>query len=389
MKQSIYPVVSSYKRLLAKQRILGDTRMLFVGDPHFDETNTTTTNILHKETLSLIKSYRPHAVVVMGDILDRYESVKTPVQRRAVKFLEDIAKVSYLIVLMGNHDIRNHEDYLSRVHGFAALDNWDNTLLVDVPKSTVVGGLKILALPYVPKGRFLEAVSDYGFAVQDFDLVLSHQEYRGARMGGGVISEDGDPWLPMYPLNISGHIHDHAWPQENLCYVGMPYMRKWDDMRGKGLSLFVWKGEENTISDSQSPETHQRPDTKRANAPSEIRFALSVPDKVKIVLSVSEALLWNASEVQSAIEGGAEVRVTVRGSETELAAFQKSGAEQAWAQLGIETTRTKQIAAPVQYAYIEQRSTYTATLRATIEKMKDNVLLDIFNKLSSKYSITT
>lgn len=204
-------------------------------------------------TLSLIQETKPPLVVVLGDVLDTHSKIDQIPAKLAVEWLGKIAKLSRLVLLIGNHDRVNDEDFLTDQHPFTALKQWDNTLVVDSGRPVPVEGFRLYAMPYVPCGRFEEGLREsfrrngmpddlFEETLKQTHLLLAHQEFRGAKMGA-FVSEKGDVWPLDAPLVVSGHIHDAQTPQPNVRYIGTPLQHAFGDTRDKTVSFFVLKRE--------------------------------------------------------------------------------------------------------------------------------------------------
>ena len=100
-----------------------------------------------------------------------------------------------------------------------ALKKWDNVCVVDKPIITKIGEVNIAMCPYVPNGRFVEALSTtIGNDWRNCRMIFAHQEFKGCKMGH-IISTEGDEWSDEYPPIISGHIHDYQ-KINNIFYPG-------------------------------------------------------------------------------------------------------------------------------------------------------------------------
>lgn len=208
-------------------------KILCIGDPHFKTSNSFETDEIYTQVEKILTQESWDACVVLGDILDTFERINLDVFKRAISFLEMIHSHTFLILLIGNHDRVNNSEYLTDRHAFKALEKWDRTVIAWKVECITLQSLKILAVPYVPVGRFQEAINT---KPEDFipDLVFAHQEFKGAKMGK-IISEHGDQWSLDSPLCISGHIHDYDILQENLIYPGTPFQQGFSDTTSKAL----------------------------------------------------------------------------------------------------------------------------------------------------------
>lgn len=204
-------------------------KILCIGDPHFKTSNARDTTEMHQE-IKLLLENNYVACVVLGDILDTFERINLDCYKRAIDFLHDIHQKTKLILLIGNHDRVNNQEYQTERHMFGPLEKWENTFIVWKTTDVKIENFKFLCVPYVPTGKFKEAIQD--FNIQDYDLVFAHQEFKGAKLGR-IISENGDEYSLDYPTCISGHIHDYDVLQENLIYSGTPYQLSFNDTPNK------------------------------------------------------------------------------------------------------------------------------------------------------------
>lgn len=220
-------------------------KTLVIGDPHFKVSNAQQTDEMVTSILKIAKEIRPELIVCLGDILDRHETIHVSPLTRATNFLKSLSEVAHLIVIIGNHDRPNNSNFLTNEHPFSALQYWDNITLVDKVKVTTIDNFKFVSVPYVPPGRFREALSTKVSDFSDFQgvtAIFAHQEFQGAKMGA-ITSTNGDVWPLDLPLVISGHIHDYDHLQTNIIYVGTPIQHAWGDKSDKTISLFTFKSD--------------------------------------------------------------------------------------------------------------------------------------------------
>lgn len=242
-----------------------DGEILFIGDPHFKRNNEYETAILYSEIERVLLSQKFKGCVVLGDTLDSFRKIESDVLTRAVKFLEMISlNVEILIVIIGNHDRINQTDHLTEISPFYSLKKWENTIIVDDIKSTVFSDKKILLVPYVEEGIFVESVNSYllrnNESIDEYSLVIAHQEFGGCSLGS--IRSEGEKYPEEWPLCISGHIHTYEKVGKNLYYFGTPYQQSFGDTTRKGiysvnfsfLSRNSTKKESNGVGESHRKE---------------------------------------------------------------------------------------------------------------------------------------
>lgn len=220
-----------------------EIKIFVIGDPHFKTNNVEECNQMCQKILCYLDQIQPDAVVCLGDILDRHETIHVGPLLRSISFFESIAQKYRLYILIGNHDRPNNQVFMTEEHPFTALKLWKNTTIVDSTYSEYIQGKNFVFVPYVPPGRFMEALQ--GIDLNTVHTIFAHQEFYGAKMGA-TESVIGDKWDSEYPLVISGHIHDYQVIQKNIIYTGTPIQHAYGDREDKGVWLFRFSG--NTVS---------------------------------------------------------------------------------------------------------------------------------------------
>ena len=213
-------------------------RILVIGDPHFKVSGVLEHQEMIAAVLTTAKQQHPDIIVVLGDVLDRHETIHVSPLTRAVDFLIELSTITKTFVLIGNHDLKNNRQFLSKEHALIGL-RYPNLTIVDTPTTEVLDDLLFVFCPYVPPGRFdeaLDVVPNWSQAT----AIFAHQEFYGANMDG-LQSTDGDRWSLNRPLVISGHIHTFQILQPNLLYPGTPMQHNFGDDPNKGLSLFMFQ----------------------------------------------------------------------------------------------------------------------------------------------------
>ena len=150
--------------------------ILVIGDPHFKNDNTLETDLMHTEIIKLLISKPFKFVVILGDILHKHEKIDMFPYDRSIKFLKDIKdNCKKLYILIGNHDRPNNNDFLTDRHSFNSLKEWDNTIIVDNIIVEEIEEYKFCFAPYVPVGRFMEALNTNSVNLEEITIVFSHQ----------------------------------------------------------------------------------------------------------------------------------------------------------------------------------------------------------------------
>ena len=194
--------------------------IIIIGDPHFQMSNMGEVKIFIQKCIAHVKEQKEnlYAIVVLGDVLHDHERVHSTALNVAVNFLNELAEISPTYVLVGNHDLINNSQFLTQNHWMNALKSNKNITVVDEVIEEIWEDTTVVMCPYVPNGRFVEAL-DTGGDWREADVIFAHQEIKGVKMGS-IVSEHGDEWKIDWPFVITGHIHQNQTPQPNVYYPG-------------------------------------------------------------------------------------------------------------------------------------------------------------------------
>lgn len=276
--------------------------VIVIGDPHFKVNNVKETDGMVEAIVKFSSEEKPDFIVVLGDVLDRHETIHVSPLTRAIEFLSKLKDIAHTYILIGNHDLKNNRQFFSEEHPFASLKEWDNVTIVDSTVKKTIKGKDFVFVPYVPPGRFVEALDkceDWKFA----ECIFAHQEFKGVKMGA-IISEEGDEWPLDFPKVVSGHIHDYQEPQLNLLYTGTPIQHAFGDRHDKTISHFIF-GEE---------REHKRID-------------LKLPKKHIIRITCEQVSNFIPPE-------NFELKIVITGTSAEIRAVMKHPNVDAWKKLG-------------------------------------------------------
>lgn len=291
-----------------------------IGDPHIHTKDVEATTLMLQEIVEISKQVRPDAIVVLGDVYHTFERLNVGAETRGNLFLSALNDIAPLVVLVGNHDLRNNKTMFESedqaVHPFIALRKWPNTLVCDVPKLFKVGTCTFCGVPYLPVGSYHDAVK--GIDSTGITAFFSHQEFRGVRTKVGIeksASQVGDVWSPDHRLNISGHYHDAQIVQPNLIYVGTSRQIHWGESEDKAVGVF-----------SFGPTILPYPVVLENPEPNEFRYyrirMTTIPYKLEYVHDASDILVINQkiSELINLIQGGSInlFKLKIRGTREEI-----------------------------------------------------------------------
>jgi len=212
---------------------------LVIGDCHFKPKAMVAVQRMAAAILQVAQKRRPDFIVLLGDTLDQHETVHSIVHKEATKFIRELSLVAPVYLIIGNHDRPNNSDFLSPDHHFTPLHYVENVTVVDKVLYREIKERKFIFVPYVPPGRFHEALATLPHDYHGVTAIFAHQEFRGAKMGA-IESIQGDVWPLEEPYVISGHIHDYDELQANILYTGTPMQHAFGDKEDKTISFFTF-----------------------------------------------------------------------------------------------------------------------------------------------------
>lgn len=214
---------------------MGKATCIVIGDPHFKTNNTVECQALITKVCAAVDKFKPDFVVCLGDLLDKHETIHETPFNLATKFMKELSARSLTFLIVGNHDYCNNQQFLSDRHPYNAMKEWANLIVVDQVKVYPFKDFEFLFVPYVPPGRFKEALVSYDMW-DTCDCIFAHQEFYGCKMGA-ITSSEGDRWDDDFPLVISGHIHTAQTIGTNIHYVGSSMQHAFGDTDDKRIWL--------------------------------------------------------------------------------------------------------------------------------------------------------
>lgn len=203
-----------------------------IGDTHFRDKHMLEGEELVQRCVSAVSNAQPSMIILLGDVLDTHEVARSAPYKLAYRFIEELSNIAPTYVLIGNHDFINNSQFLTDNHFFNPLKRYPNVKVVDRPTVVEHGEYMFVMCPYVPTGRFIEALNTLLHEGVNWELatcIFAHQELRGVALKPGEISENGDLWDENYPPIISGHIHQAQTINENIYYTGSAQQISFDE----------------------------------------------------------------------------------------------------------------------------------------------------------------
>lgn len=225
---------------------MNEIKILFVGDPHFKIKNVEYIPLFTSRIVEIVEANELDFVVVAGDLLDNHDRIDVDPLNLAIKFIDSLRKKINTFILVGNHDYKNNQQFLSDHHWMNSLKQWDNVTIVDDIVDFTVKETNFLFVPYVPPGRFVEAIETkipFKTARKKFKAIFAHQEFFGCKMGA-IESQCGDQWSEKWPLVVSGHIHNKQWCQSNIYYPGSAMQHAFGQSTENTVSILTFREEE-------------------------------------------------------------------------------------------------------------------------------------------------
>ena len=202
--------------------------IIVVGDLHVRDNKLDLFKRYAEFVEKQVKRLKPKFLVFLGDLLHYHGKDGEAATNFVWNFIETLSKITFVIVLIGNHDLCDATQFLSDKHMFNPLKQWTDrrVAIVDEVRKVSIGGYNFVFVPYVPDGRFKEALDtlDEWDYINSCDCIFAHQTFAGNRCTPG-----GDKWPKDGPQVISGHIHLPHKIGNNIHYVGSALQHNYGD----------------------------------------------------------------------------------------------------------------------------------------------------------------
>ena len=271
-------------------------QVLFIGDPHFQVGNMLEVDLFLDMILKLVIEKTPNLIVIAGDLLHTHERLHTLALNKAYELVNNLRKTAKTYILVGNHDMCNNQQFLTTNHWMNVMKEWSNVVIVDKVIIELFGGKKMVFVPYVPPGRFEEALNTVD-GWNDSDCIFAHQEFYGCKMGA-IISVEGDKWPLEAPQVISGHIHCNQKPQANIYYSGSAMQHAFGESEKKIIAILTFTPDK-TIYDLEEID-------------------LKLPKKKIVYVNVEDVEKYQVKTTED------QVKLTVNGDYEEFKALKKT-----------------------------------------------------------------
>lgn len=228
-------------------------KILVIADTHFKHNNEIETNLMCDKIYQVVLEQKPEIIVMLGDQLDTHNIIHMEPLNRALSFMLKLSQLCYMLyVLVGNHDRKSNTDFLSNISPFESCKLWPNTKIITNVNILEYKDFKFVFLPYVPNGRFMEALATENITAEnitEYNIIFAHQEFKGCKMGA-IVSSHGDEYPADFPLCISGHIHDFQILQGNIMYPGTPIQLGYGTSPSKGVLMLNIENRDGNITNN-------------------------------------------------------------------------------------------------------------------------------------------
>ena len=273
-------------------------KILCIGDQHFKTSNIVLVDMFIQKLKSHLDKYTPDIIISMGDLLDTHERLHTIPLNKAGEYFKLLSSYCSTYVLVGNHDSINNSVFLTTNHWMNCFKEYNNLNIIDNVSIVNINDIKITMCPYVPDGKFIQALNTKKGEWEDSKCIFAHQLFDGAKMGA-IVAENVEKWDDNLPLIISGHIHDKQQVQQNLYYTGSSMQHAFGESADKTIL-------EMTLSND--------------NPPIYSEIDLNLPKKKIIYMEMNELEKFDVSTLKT----NTEYKLTIDGSYEEFEAFRKT-----------------------------------------------------------------
>lgn len=228
-----------------------------------------------------------------------------------------------------------------------AMKDWDNVKIVD----KVCSYQNFLFVPYVPPGRFVEALETYKeIDWKNVKCIFAHQEFYGCKMGA-ILSEEGDKWESNWPLVVSGHIHSRQWIGDNVYYPGAGMQHAFGESEKNVIPIITFDNDTHAI----------------------VEHNLGLPRK-KILYTDLETI----GDLKIP-ETGDQIKVTVKGNYEEFKTFRKTKKYKDLSKKGVKIVYKHKKIKKSDNIEVKNKSDFYEILNELVNRTKDDFLISDYN----------
>lgn len=238
-----------------KQSEKDELRVVCIGDLHFRKENISAATEYTRRVIEHCSAMKPDLIVLLGDILHLHGRDGSLIANFAWSFISQLRRYGHVVMLIGNHDLCDGSQFLTDKHLFNPCKQWKRITVVDKVRHLNIKGHKLVFCPYVPDGRFkeaLETMKNWEY-VMSADCIFAHQSFYGCKYSETRVCETGDKWPAEYPLVISGHIHTPHRLGSNIVYIGSAMQHHHGDFPTNSISLVRWMSDKLSLQRIEIP----------------------------------------------------------------------------------------------------------------------------------------
>lgn len=344
-------------------------KILAIGDQHFQPSNTEEIEEFLGKLEKYLEENKFDIIVSGGDLLHTHERLFTQSLNKAIQYIDLLTLHAPTYILVGNHDMIDCTQFLTDEHWLNVLKGKKNLTVVDRIITEKLLNVQITFAPYVPDGRFVEALNLSDSLITDWHcskMIFCHQLFNGVKMGA-IVARDVEDWKEEYPYICCFHVHDKQTVQDNMFYTGTPFQHAYGESSDKTITVF-------TISDSIEKD----------------EVNLKMRKRYNIYLDISEVNDWLPKK-------NSRTRLSLRGTYEQYKAFNKTSKYKELQQLGVritfnnrvvkeETKNNKEIKEMSEIKKTENRS-FGEIMNAILFKENKDIQ-DLYKKIIPKTMIT-
>jgi DNA repair exonuclease SbcCD nuclease subunit len=330
---------------------------LVIGDIHFKIDNIPESYEFIKKIQEYILSNIDSIdyIVILGDVLHTHEKVHTQALNVALDFFTMLCNMNKTVyTLVGNHDMTTNTNFLNNLHWMNCLKEWKNIIVVDKIISLSLNHHTILFSPFVPDGRFIEALNTFP-NWQTTDLIFAHQLLNGVQMGA-IFVDNIEEWKDDYPMCISGHIHQKQKIKDNLYYTGSCRQISFGELDNKTICMVSLSNKQIDIKE------------------------------IELELPIKKIIYMNAEEIDKQlsslfIKKNEKIKVVITGDETFFKEIKKTDKiRKLLLSKGIEKVICKKIKDQVNDQK-ENKNDFLELLDLMVKEQDDNDLFELYKEI--------
>ena len=328
-------------------------KILIIGDTHFKVNNSDQTNILVDSIIELVIKHKPKLIVFLGDIFDNHSTVNVLQMYRFSYLIKRIKDMAEIYILVGNHDMIDNKQFFPEAHSLVLMDGLnDNITIVNKTKTWNKHGIKLLFVPYLPPGRFVEGLN----IIEDwntYDAIFAHQDFNGACGNSRYKVKKGDGWNENLPMVFNGHIHTPQMIGSKILCPGASIQESFADTPERYVILL--KFDDNLKQNIE-------------------KIRINSLELKEISLNIRDAYNYTPPSMT-------KLKIELVGTQAEYKVLSSSGKIKEWQRMGCKVTTNLQSSVDINRINNKKRPVYISYDTCVENELKnDPELFDFYNK---------